>query len=75
MSTLTDRYLTATLGSVPAQRRDEIATELRGSIEDMIDGRRAEGQDAATAEREVLTEMGNPAEMRSPPSCGPPSRT
>ncbi|GIF78367.1 permease prefix domain 1-containing protein [Asanoa siamensis] len=61
MSSLTDRYLAATLGSVPAARRDEIASELRGSIEDMIEGKVADGHAAATAEREVLTEMGDPA--------------
>ncbi|WBB69738.1 permease prefix domain 1-containing protein [Micromonospora sp. WMMD812] len=63
MTSLTDRYLAATLRSVPAARREEIATELRGSIEDMIDGRRAEGRDTETAEREVLTELGNPAQL------------
>ncbi|MDO3702720.1 permease prefix domain 1-containing protein [Micromonospora sp. C28SCA-DRY-2] len=63
MTTLTDRYLAATLRSVPVARREEIATELRGSIEDMIDGRTAGGQDATTAEREVLTELGDPAQL------------
>jgi hypothetical protein len=63
MTTLTDRYLAATLRSVPAPRREEIATELRASIEDMIEGRSAGGQDTATAEREVLTELGNPAQL------------
>ncbi|MFI1196623.1 permease prefix domain 1-containing protein [Micromonospora sp. NPDC020750] len=60
MSSLTDRYLAATLRAVPAPRREEIATELRGSIEDMIEGRTEAGRDAATAEREVLNELGNP---------------
>ncbi|MCO1598531.1 permease prefix domain 1-containing protein [Micromonospora sp. RHAY321] len=60
MNTLTDRYLAATLRSVPTQRREEIATELRASIEDMIEDRAGGGQDATTAEREVLTELGNP---------------
>ncbi|WP_405434101.1 permease prefix domain 1-containing protein [Micromonospora sp. NBC_00617] len=60
MNTLTDRYLAATLRSVPAQRRDEISTELRASIEDMIEDRTGSGEDAAAAEREVLTELGNP---------------
>ncbi|MEU5938049.1 permease prefix domain 1-containing protein [Micromonospora sp. NPDC047548] len=63
MSSLTDRYLAATLRSVPAPRREEIATELRASIDDMIEGRSAGGQDTATAEREVLTELGNPAQL------------
>ncbi|MEU8254695.1 permease prefix domain 1-containing protein [Micromonospora inaquosa] len=60
MNTLTDRYLAATLRSVPTQRRDEIANELRASIDDMIEARTDGGQDATTAEREVLTELGNP---------------
>ncbi len=62
-TSLTDRYLTATLRSVPAPRREEIATELRASIADMIDGRTADGHDAATAEREVLNELGDPAQL------------
>ncbi|MBG6103647.1 permease prefix domain 1-containing protein [Micromonospora vinacea] len=63
MNTLTDRYLAATLRSVPTQRRDEIATELRASIEDMIDDRTGGGADPTVAEREVLTELGNPDEL------------
>ncbi|MFJ6197673.1 permease prefix domain 1-containing protein [Micromonospora sp. NPDC092111] len=63
MSSLTDRYLAATLRAVPAPRREEIATELRASIEDMIDDRTGGGQDAATAEREVLTELGHPERL------------
>ncbi|MFU8853447.1 permease prefix domain 1-containing protein [Micromonospora sp. SL1-18] len=63
MSTLTDRYVAATLRAVPAQRRTEIATELRASIEDMIDGRSDAGQDRGSAEREVLTELGNPEQL------------
>ncbi|WP_428966604.1 permease prefix domain 1-containing protein [Micromonospora fluostatini] len=60
MSSLTDRYLAATLGSVPAHRREEIAPELRASIEDAVDDRVGAGQDQSTAEREVLTDLGNP---------------
>ncbi|MET8092649.1 permease prefix domain 1-containing protein [Micromonospora sp. NPDC005220] len=60
MNTLTDRYLAATLRSVPTPRREEIASELRASIEDMIEDRTGGGQDATAAEREVLTELGNP---------------
>lgn len=63
MNTLTDRYLAATLRSVPAPRRDEIATELRASIEDMIEDRAGGGEDSAAAEREVLTELGNPEQL------------
>ncbi|MGN9777271.1 HAAS signaling domain-containing protein [Micromonospora sp. H33] len=63
MTTLTDRYVAATLRSVPAARRGEIATELRASIEDMIEGRAAAGEASAAAEREVLTELGDPAQL------------
>ncbi|SBT39715.1 permease prefix domain 1-containing protein [Micromonospora narathiwatensis] len=63
MSSLTDRYVAATLRAVPAQRRTEIATELRASIEDMIDGRTDGGQERGSAEREVLTELGNPEQL------------
>lgn len=63
MTTLTDRYVAATVRSVPARRREEIAAELRASIEDMIEARTGSGEDAATAERAVLTELGNPAEL------------
>ncbi|MGW0507358.1 permease prefix domain 1-containing protein [Micromonospora sp. NPDC003241] len=62
-TSLTDRYLAATLRSVPTGRRAEIADELRASIADMVDGRTAAGLDATTAEREVLTELGNPAQL------------
>ncbi|MFC0005348.1 permease prefix domain 1-containing protein [Micromonospora siamensis] len=60
MNTLTDRYLAATLRSVPSQRREEIATELRAAIADMIEDRAGAGQDPSAAEREVLTELGPP---------------
>ncbi|MEV4489356.1 permease prefix domain 1-containing protein [Micromonospora coxensis] len=60
MTSLTDRYVAATLRTVPAPRRAEIADELRASIADMIDGRTTAGQDADAAEREVLTELGHP---------------
>ncbi|MET8835197.1 permease prefix domain 1-containing protein [Micromonospora sp. NPDC004540] len=63
MSSLTDRYLAATLRAVPTQRRTELADELRASIEDMIDDRAGGGQDRGAAEREVLTELGNPEQL------------
>ncbi|SCL30914.1 hypothetical protein GA0074692_3015 [Micromonospora pallida] len=63
MTSLTDRYLAATLPAVPVARRAEIATELRASIDDMVEARTAGGQDTTTAEREVLTELGDPAQL------------
>ncbi|WP_200209983.1 permease prefix domain 1-containing protein [Micromonospora coerulea] len=63
MSSLTDRYLAATLRAVPAPRRAELASELRAAIEDMIDDRTGAGQDAEAAEREVLTDLGQPERL------------
>ncbi|WP_229398367.1 permease prefix domain 1-containing protein [Micromonospora okii] len=63
MSSLTDRYVAATLRPVPPPRRQEIADELRASIADMVDGRTAAGQDAESAEREVLNELGDPERL------------
>ena len=63
MNSMTDRYLAATLRAVPAPRRAEIATELRAAIEDMIEDRTDGGQDPATAERAVLTELGHPERL------------
>ncbi|WP_434743651.1 permease prefix domain 1-containing protein [Micromonospora sp. SH-82] len=63
MSSLTDRYLAATLESVPAGRRPEISAELRASIADAVDDRVGAGADHRSAEREVLTELGDPQRL------------
>lgn len=65
MSTLTDRYVHATLRSVPESRRADLGAELRGSIEDMIEARTAAGESALDAERAVLTELGEPDRLAS----------
>ncbi|MFI5429352.1 permease prefix domain 1-containing protein [Aeromicrobium sp. UC242_57] len=65
MTTLTERYVYATLRSVPEARRGDIGAELRGSIEDMIDARRDAGETAEAAERAVLTELGEPGRLAS----------
>jgi len=63
MTTLTDRYVHATLRSVPENQRAEIGAELRASIADMVDGRVAAGESGADAERTVLTELGDPDQL------------
>lgn len=65
MTTLTDRYVYATLRSVPEKERADIGAELRGSIEDMIEARRDAGDSAQAAERAVLTELGEPGRLAS----------
>lgn len=61
--TLTDRYIHAVLRRLPERQRPDIERELRASIADDIDGRVAAGADPAAAEREVLTQLGDPARL------------
>ncbi len=58
--TLTDRYLHALGRAVPTGQREAVAAEVRERVADAIDARLAAGADAAIAEREVLTELGDP---------------
>ena len=62
-SSLVDRYVAATLRSLPERQRPDIDAELRALIADAIDDRREAGVDADTAERQVLTELGAPARL------------
>jgi len=76
-ATLTDRYVDAAMRTVPETQRDDLAAELRGSIDDQIEARLAEGEDHASAERAVLTDLGNPTSSpRSTPTgrCGSSGR-
>lgn len=57
---LTDRYVAATLRSIPTDKHDDIGRELRGSIADAIDARIAAGEDEAAAEAAVLADLGDP---------------
>jgi hypothetical protein len=61
MTSLTDRYVAATVRSLPETQRADVERELRASIEDDVDARREAGSDAETAERDVLTDLGDPA--------------
>ena len=62
-TTLTDRYVHATTRWMPEARRDDIARELRASIDDMVTGRVDSGEPEAEAERAVLTELGDPTAL------------
>ena len=62
-TTLTDRYVAATLRRLPARQRADIDTELRGLIADAIDGREEAGADKAEAEVQALTELGDPVRL------------
>jgi len=60
---LTDRYVDAAMRTVPENQRGDLAAELRGSIDDQIDARVADGEDTASAERAVLIELGDPDKL------------
>ena len=60
MTTLTDRYISATLRSVPEKSRGDLERELRASIGDDVDARVAKGEKREAAEVAVLTELGDP---------------
>jgi len=62
-STLTDRYVEATLRRVPGHQRADIERELRASIADAMDERMGSGVDRAEAETAVLTELGDPTRL------------
>ncbi|WP_069387985.1 permease prefix domain 1-containing protein [Cellulosimicrobium cellulans] len=58
--TLTDRYVAATLRTIPEDRRSDIEQELRASIADAVDAQVASGADPEAAETAVLTDLGDP---------------
>lgn len=63
MSTLIDRYVWATIRSLPQRQRADVERELRTSIADAMDARLDAGTTAADAERQVLTELGDPTRL------------
>ena len=56
-SDLTESYIHEVVKRIPADQRTDVADELRTTIADTVDAR---DTDPAAAEREVLTEMGDP---------------
>lgn len=64
MSTLTDRYVWAVIRAVPQRQRDELEPEVRALVADAIEARMADGEaDRDTAERDALTELGDPGAL------------
>ncbi|WP_406483245.1 permease prefix domain 1-containing protein [Streptomyces platensis] len=59
--TLTDRYVAEVVRRIPADQRGDVADELRATIADTVEARSLAGPE--TAEREVLTEMGDPIRL------------
>lgn len=64
MTSLTDRYVDATVRDLDQAHRHDVERELRTTIEDMVDARVDAGVgDRAAAEREVLLELGDPIRL------------
>lgn len=59
-ATLTDRYIAATVRSLPPDLQAEVRDELDASIADAISARTDSGEPHDDAERAVLTELGDP---------------
>ena len=65
MTSLTERYLAATLAGIPEGQRPDVERELRSSIADAVDDRVAAGEDLPSAEKAVLESLGDPARLAS----------
>lgn len=66
MSALTETYVDNVIAHLPEKSRDDIAAEITATITDMVEDRLGEADPsrddrAATVEREVLEELGDPA--------------
>ena len=62
-ATLTERYIDAVVRRIPERQRADVARELDAAIADQLDARRDAGDPAETAERAVLTELGDPERL------------
>lgn len=60
-TSLPERYIAATIKDLPPQLHAEVRLELEASIADAIEARVAQGEDRHSAQRAVLTELGDPA--------------
>ncbi|TKC16751.1 HAAS signaling domain-containing protein [Robertmurraya kyonggiensis] len=60
---LIERYIYAVTHRLPQSQREDIAKELRGLIEDMLEERGHEGQVTEKQVEEVLLELGDPRKL------------
>lgn len=59
-TSLTDRYVWTVTRQLPPETGPDVARELRGAIEETVEGRIAAGEEPAAAERETVLELGDP---------------
>lgn len=60
-TTLTQRYIDATIRSIPPATQEDVRAELEASITDAVEARIELGEAPMSAERAVLSELGDPA--------------
>lgn len=59
-TSLTDRYVWTVTRQLPPETGPDIARELRGTIEETVEGRVAAGEEPVAAERETIVGLGDP---------------
>lgn len=59
-ATLTERYIGATIRSLPQTAQGDVRAELEASIADAVEARIEQGESPTDAERAVLTGLGDP---------------
>lgn len=59
-ASLTERYIAQTVKSLPPTAQDDVRAELEASIADAVEARLEQGEPRESAERAVLTELGDP---------------
>lgn len=62
-ATLTERYIAATVKSLPSELQPEVRDELHASIADAVEARAEQGESLEQAERAVLTDLGDPGAL------------
>lgn len=62
-TTLTERYISAVVHPLPPASQEDVRAELAASIADAVEARLDQGEAPESAEREVLTGLGDPAAL------------
>ncbi|MEW2461668.1 permease prefix domain 1-containing protein [Microbacterium sp. K41] len=62
-ATLTERYISATIRSLPPETQGDVRAELEASIADAVEARIETGEDPQEAERAALTALGDPGAL------------
>ena len=62
-ATLTERYISATIRSLPPETQGDVRAELEASIADAVEARIDLGEDPQEAERATLTALGDPGAL------------